>query len=68
MPEIKPELQTRNEPAIEPDQPSNIQAAIHYLQNDAEPAVAYQQGNNHTYEIATYIEGVSAYPKQSASN
>ena len=52
------ERPTRSEtPAIEPDQPGNIQAAIDYLKNDADPAVAHQQGNNGTYAIVTYVRG-----------
>jgi RepB DNA-primase from phage plasmid len=44
-------------PAIKPDQPGNIQAAIYYLQHDAEPAVEHQQGNNGTYTIVTHVRG-----------
>lgn len=44
-------------PAIEPDQPGNIQAAIGYLKNDVAPAVAFDQGNNRTYETACYVRG-----------
>ena len=52
------ERPTRSEtPAIEPDQAGNIQAAIDHLRNDADPAVAYQQGNNTTYAIATELRG-----------
>jgi hypothetical protein len=52
------ERPTRSDtPAIEPDQPGNIQAAIDYLKNDAEPAVAYQGGNNVTYAVATEVRG-----------
>jgi hypothetical protein len=44
-------------PAIEPDQPGNIHAAIDYLKNDVAPAVAFDQGNNRTYETACYVRG-----------
>lgn len=57
-PAIKPDQPTRSDtPAIEPDQPGYIQAAIDYLKNDADPAVAYQQGNNSTYAIVTHVRG-----------
>jgi RepB DNA-primase from phage plasmid len=42
-------------PAIEPDQPGNITAAIAYLKNDADPAVEFEQGNNRTYATACYV-------------
>jgi hypothetical protein len=52
----KVEAPTPNQgPAIEPDQPANIKTAIDYLQNDAEPAVAFQQGNKTTYAVAAEV-------------
>jgi hypothetical protein len=42
-------------PAIEPDQPQNIKAAIQYLKEDASPAVAFQHGNNCTYRTACVV-------------
>lgn len=44
-------------PAIKPDQPANIQAAIDYLQDDAEPAIAGHQGNKITYAVVTEVRG-----------
>jgi hypothetical protein len=42
-------------PAIEPDQPGNIKAAIQYLETDASPAIAFQHGNNCTYRTACVV-------------
>lgn len=42
-------------PAIEPDQPGNIKAAIQYLKDDASPAIAFQHGNNRTYQTACIV-------------
>jgi hypothetical protein len=44
-------------PAIEPDQPGNIKAAIRYLKADASPAVAFQHGNDCTYQTACMVRG-----------
>ena len=44
-------------PAIEPDQPRNIKAAIHYLKADASPAVAFRHGNDCTYQTACVVRG-----------
>jgi hypothetical protein len=42
-------------PAIEPDQPRNIKAAIRYLKADASPAVAFSHGNDSTYQTACVV-------------
>jgi hypothetical protein len=42
-------------PAIEPDQPGNIKAAIQYLETDASPAVAFNHGNDCTYRTACVL-------------
>lgn len=42
-------------PTIEPDQPANVKAAIGYLTTDAAPAVAFEHGNNRTYETACIV-------------
>jgi hypothetical protein len=48
----------RNEaPAIELDQPGNVKAAIHYLENVADPAVAFDGGNDCTYQTACIARG-----------
>jgi hypothetical protein len=47
----------RETPEIEPDQPGNIKAAIGYLTADAAPAIAFEYGNNRTYETACIVRG-----------
>jgi len=52
------DLPARSEtPAIESDQPGNIQAAIEYLLNDAAPAIEGQRGNDTAYGIAAEVRG-----------
>jgi hypothetical protein len=42
-------------PAITPDQPGNVSAAIQFLTTEAAPAVAFKQGNNCTYQTACAV-------------
>jgi hypothetical protein len=42
-------------PAIKPDQPGNIKAAVQYLKTDAPPAVAFKRGNDCTYRTACIV-------------
>lgn len=58
---VRADRQHTDEAVVEPDQPHNVEWAVHHLREDAKPAVQGQGGNDTTFRVACTLrdKGIS---------
>jgi hypothetical protein len=59
----KSRITDAGEVVVELDQPANIELAIDFLKNDAEPAIQGQGGDINTYKTAAYLKDLGISPQ-----